>query len=304
MRVKSSATIERPIAVTGTAWRGTALAGLGVLGFSVTLPATEFALRGFDPSLVGVGRAAVAGAIALLCLLAAGGPVLPPRRHLHLYTVIALGIVFGFPVLTGLALALGANSAHGAVVVGLLPAATAVLAVLRAGERQGPLFWTACAAGAASITAFTLYRGGGHFTGADLLLFAAMLAAAAGYTEGGRLSKETPGWRVVSYALVVSLPVTVPVTVVLSLTTEITPSAPAVAGFAYVSVVSMFLAFIPWYAGLGLGGIARAGQIQLGQPILTLAWSWLLLALPIGWETVAGALAVLVCVAVTQRSRA
>jgi drug/metabolite transporter (DMT)-like permease len=67
--------------------------------------------------------------------------------------------------------------------------------------------------------------------------------------------------------------------------------------------VSMFLGFIPWYAGLARGGIARAGQTQLVQPLLTLVWAWLLVGERFGWVMVAGAAAVLVCVALTQRFR-
>jgi drug/metabolite transporter (DMT)-like permease len=274
-----------------------------VLAFSGSFPATAFALRGFDAYLVGVGRAAIAGVVAIVCLAAMRVPLLPPRRHLPAYAAISFGVVFGFPVLSGLALDAGASTSHAAVVIGLLPAATAACAVLRAGERPKFMFWVACAAGAVAITVFTLGMGGGHLTGADLLLVGALLSAAVGYTEGGRLARETPGWRVISYALVVSLPVTVPVTAVLAMTTDVRPSAPALAGFAYVALISMFLGFFPWYAGLAVGGIARAGQTQLVQPLLTLAWAWLLLSEPIELATVTGALAVLACVALTQRAR-
>ncbi len=277
---------------------------MGVLAFSGTFPATVFALRGFDPYLVGVGRAVLAGAVAAACLLVAGAPLLPPRHQLRSYLVTSLTVVFGFPVASGLALDGGASAAHSAVVIGLLPAATAVFAVLRAGERPRPMFWLACALGAASITVFTLTQGGGRFSAADLLLVFALLSAAVGYTEGARLARTTPGWQVVSYALVVALPVSVPVTVVLAATTGPAPTAESLAGFAYAGLISMFLGFVPWYAGLAMGGIARAGQTQLAQPLLTLLWSWLLLGERFGSATVLAALAVLGCVAATQRARA
>lgn len=283
--------------------RGTVLAFVGVLAFSGSFPATVFAMRGFDPWLVAIGRALVAGVIAVICLKAARLPLIPPRALWRSYALISAGVVFGFPVLSGLALHLGASTAHSAVVIGLLPAATAAFAVLRAGERPKLLFWIACTAGAAAITAFTLSQGGGSLTWPDLLLIGALLSAAVGYTEGARLTKNEPGWRVISYALVVSLPITAPVTAVLLTVTEVRLSWPALAGFAYVGAVSMFLGFLPWYKGLALGGIARAGQTQLVQPLLTLAWAWLLLGERYGLATVVGALAVLLCVAVTQRSR-
>ncbi|NUW36887.1 DMT family transporter [Nonomuraea sp. SMC257] len=307
MKDQNSAIVEPLVAVPPVTRKsgGTGLAFLGVLAFSGSMPATVFAMRGFDPWLVAIGRALVAAVIALVCLRAARLPLLPPRRHWGSYTLISLGVVFGFPVFSGLALDLGATTAHSAVVIGLLPAATAACAVLRAGERPRPLFWVACAAGAAAITAFTVTRHGSGPEGAwaDLLLVGALLSAAVGYTEGGRLARETPGWQVISYALVVSLPLTAPVTAVLAATTPIHPSAEALAGFAYVAAVSMFLGFIPWYAGLARGGIARAGQTQLTQPLLTLVWAWVLMGERFGVVTVLGALAVLVCVAVTQRTR-
>ncbi|MGI5269908.1 DMT family transporter [Nonomuraea sp. CA-218870] len=282
---------------------GTMLAFLGVLAFSGSLPGTVYAMEGFDPWLVAIGRAAVAGAVALVCLKAAGLPALPPRPHWRAYGLISFGVVFGFPVFSGLALHLGASTAHGAVVIGLLPAATAVCAVLTAGERPRPVFWVACAAGAVVITAFTFTRTETTAAWPDLLLAGALVSAAVGYTEGGRLARHTPGWQVISYALVLSLPVTVPVSAVLAAVTPITPTPPALAGFAYVALISMFLGFFPWYAGLARGGIARAGQTQLTQPLLTLVWAWFLMGERYGPATVAAALAVLVCVAVTQRAR-
>ncbi|MEV0313069.1 DMT family transporter [Nonomuraea fuscirosea] len=283
--------------------RGTALAFLGVLAFSGSFPATVYAMRGFDPWLVAVGRAALAGVLALVCLRAGGRPLLPRRADWPSYALISGGVVFGFPVFSGLALALGAGTAHSAVVIGLLPAATAACAVLRASERPRPLFWAACAAGAVAITAFTLIQGQGSASWPDLLLVAALLSAAVGYTEGARLTRQTPGWQVISHVLVFSLPVTAPVTAVLALTTPITITPEAVAGLAYVAAISMFLGFIPWYAGLARGGIARAGQTQLTQPLLTLLWAWFLMGERFGPATVIAAVAVLVCVAVTQRAR-
>ncbi|GII55130.1 membrane protein [Planotetraspora thailandica] len=310
MKTDNSAIVPAPIPVSPPvespgrrAWRGTALAGLGVLSFSATFPATVYALRGFDPYLVTVGRAALAALAALVCLKVSRAPVLPPRAHLRSYVLIVLGVVLGFPLFSSLALYGGASTAHSAVVIGLLPAATAAFAVLRAGERPRPLFWVACAGGVASITAFTLTQGGGELSGADLLLVLALSSAAVGYTEGGRLAREVPGRLVISYALVVAAPVTVPATVVLAAVTGPQLDAVSLAGFAYVGLVSMFLGFIPWYAGLAAGGIARAGQVQLAQPLLTLVWAWLLMGERFGGATVAAAGAVLVCVALTQGSR-
>jgi drug/metabolite transporter (DMT)-like permease len=301
MRDDDSATHSTPIADRGSP-RGLGLAALGVLTFSFTLPGTVFGLDGLDPYLIGVGRSAAASVLAAVALLAVRAR--PPRRaQLASYTVVVAGVVFGFPVLSTLALDHGASSAHSAVVVGLLPAVTAAFGVVRGGERPSRAFWLAGAAGAACVTGFALVRGAGRFTAADLLLFGALVAAAAGYTEGARLTRDMPGWRVISWALVLSAPVAVPVTAGLLATTGPHWTGRAALGFGYVSAFSAYVGFFAWYEGLARAGIARASQVQLAQPLMTLVWSALFLSERIDGVTALAAVAVLVCVALTQRAR-
>jgi drug/metabolite transporter (DMT)-like permease len=281
---------------------GLGLAALGVLAFSLTFPATVLALDGLDPYLIGVGRGAAATVLAVLAL-AAVRVALPARHQWGGLAAAGLGVVFGFPVLSSLALAHGASASHSAVVIGLLPGATAVCAVLRAGERPSRSFWLASGTGAVYIGAFALSRGGGRITPADLLLLGALLAGAIGYAEGGRLARDMPGWRVISWALVLTGPISIPVTLVLLVTGDPHWTGKAVLGFGYVSLVSMFLGFFAWYGGLGRAGIARASQVQLAQPILTLGWSALLLGEHLDAATGLAAGTVLGCVAWTQRTR-
>ncbi|MER6816521.1 DMT family transporter [Spirillospora sp. NPDC000708] len=301
MRNKDSATASSPVAGTRPGI-GIWLAALGVLIFSFTLPGTEYGLEGLDPYLIGVGRSAAASVLAAIALLSVRARR-PCGREWGALAVAAAGVVFGFPILSTLALDRGASSSHSAVVVGLLPAATAVLGVLRAGERPSRAFWLAGASGAACVTGFALIRGAGRFSAADLLLFGALLAAAAGYAEGGRLARDMPGWRVISWALVLAAPITVPVTGGLLATTHPHWTGHAVLGFGYVTAFSAYLGFFAWYEGLARAGIARASQVQLAQPVMTLGWSWLLLGESIDAVTVLGAAGVLVCVALTQRTR-
>lgn len=291
MRDNDSATGRDPIALL--------LAFTGVLAFSFTFPGTVFALEGLDPYLIGIGRAAVVAVPAALALYARRARL--PREPRGL-VLTGLGIIVGFPVLSSVALGLGASASHGAVVIGLLPAATAVAAVLFAGERPAPGFWPAALTGAACVTVFTLWQGGGALTSADLLLLGALVLGAVGYAEGARLARSTPAWQVVCWALVLYTPLTVPVTVVLLATTDPVWTPRSFAGFAYVSLFSMFLGFFAWYAGLARAGIARAGQVQLLQPLLTLAWAALFLGDPLDPLTFVAALAVLGCVAWTQRA--
>ena len=173
-------------------------------------------------------------------------------------------VVFGFPVFISLALQT-VPASHGAVVVGLLPAATAVAAVLLARERPRPLFWAVCGLGLLAVLGFGLMLGAGQLGCGDLHLLLAVLLAALGYAEGGRLARELDGWRVVSWALVVGLPVAITVTILTPPPAQM-PSPAAWLAFGYVGVFNMSLGFFAWSGGLALGGIARAGQVQPVQP--------------------------------------
>jgi drug/metabolite transporter (DMT)-like permease len=273
---------------------------LGVLGFSFTLPATRVAVDGLDPVFVGLGRAAVAALPAAL-LLALWRERPPDRPTLARLALVALGVVFGFPLLSALALR-ELTAAHSAVIVGLLPAATAVMAVARAGERPSAGFWVASVAGLAAVLAFAASQGAG-VSGADLLVIGAVALGAIGYAEGGALARDVGGGRVICWALVLSLPLTLPIGVAAALTGGVDAPTDAWLGFAYVALVSMFLAFFAWYAGLARGGVAKIGQVQLVQPLLTLAWAAALLGEHVSPGTLVAALAVVASVVATQRTR-
>jgi drug/metabolite transporter (DMT)-like permease len=274
---------------------------LGVLAFSFTLPATRVAVEDLDPIVVGIGREALAALPAALILLATRAP-LPSREHLLRIGVVAFGVVFGWPVFTAFALQ-DLTSAHSAVIVGLLPAATAVVAVMRAGEHPSPAFWLASLAGLVAVLAFAASQGAGLLSGGDVLILVAVALSAVGYAEGGALARELGGWRVICWAVVLSVPITLPVAAVAGLGTDLRADTDAWLGFAYVAAVSALLGFFPWYAGLARGGVAKIGQIQLIQPLLTLVWSAWLLNEDFGATTVIASIAVLACVVATQRTR-
>lgn len=288
-----------PLPVTS----GAAFGALGVLAFSFTVPLTRVAVTDLDPMLVGVGRAVVAGLLAL-ALLAAVRPRTPRGSQWLRLVVVACGVVVGFPVLTSLALTT-TTAAHAAVVIGLLPAATAVAAVIRTGERPPVRFWAFATVGAIAVAVFsTLGHGAlGAPTAGDLLLLGAVVAGAVGYAEGGLLARELGAWQTISWALVVALPATSVVTAVL--VTRSTPSAGGVqwAAFAYLAGVSMFLGFFAWYRGLAIGPMTTISQIQLVQPVLSVLWSVALLGENLTLALVLGALAIILAAACAVRSR-
>ena len=288
---------------------GMAFGLLGVLAFSFTLPFTRVAVAELSPLFIGAGRA-VAAALLGAIVLAVVRPRLPRGRHWLRLAVVGLGVVAGFSLLTSFALQT-VPAAHGAVVIGLLPAATAAAAVLRAKERPSRAFWWASAAGVVAVIGFVAISAGGiaALQPADLLLVAAVVSAAIGYAEGAMLSRELGSWQTICWALLVSLPVMVPLTVVGAASMiEANHRWPEVGlqawlAFAYLATVSMFLGFFAWYRGLAIGPISRVSQIQLVQPVFTIVWSALLLHEHLDWTVWAGAAVVVLCAATAVRSR-
>jgi len=284
---------------------GLAWALLGVVLFSFSVPLTKEAVGGFDPYLTATGRAVIAGVLAAV-FLAVRRTRLPRREELRPLVVTMLGAVFGWPILLALALE-RTTSAHVAVIAAFMPLTTALIAVLRTHERVSGEFWLASCAGTAALVAFALTRGGGGGSDlvADLLVVGATVASSWCYVEGASITRTMPGWEVISWVVVLALPLTVPATAVLWWATHAAhhPSAGAWTSLALLGVSSMYLGFFAWYRGLALAGIARGGQVQQLQALLTLAWSALLLDEHVGTGTVLAALAVIAAVVWSQRGR-
>ncbi len=280
---------------------GLAFGLLGVLGFSLTLPATRLAVASFDPLIVGLGRSLVAACLAAPLLLVTG-QARPTRSQLRGLALVVLGVIIGFPLLTAWAMRI-VPASHGAVVLGLLPLATALAAALRAHERPSPTFWCASVAGSLAVVGFAVATGGGSFHPADFALLCSVVLAALGYAEGGRLARELGGWQVICWALLLAAPLlVVPVAyAVCQYGLAATPTAWA--GFAYVSVISMFLAFFAWFHGLAVGGVARVSQLQLLQPFFTLSAAALFLGERVGTGAIACAGVVTLSILVGRRSR-
>lgn len=272
---------------------------LGVLIFSGSLPATRVAVESFDPIALTALRATIAGLLALPMLLLSRQP-LPSKADLISLVTVALGVVVGFPLLTALALQ-HVTSAHAILFIGLLPMATALFGVLRAGDRPRPIFWLFAVLGSGVVVSYALaqVKGEGNLVG-DGLMLAAVVVCGFGYAEGARLSRHLGGWQVISWALVVSLPAMVVLSIVYW------PdwghaTVPALASLAYVSLFSMLIGFIFWYRGLAIGGVAQVGQLQLLQPFFGLALAAGLLGETVGWQLVAVTLAVIGCVVGAKR---
>ena len=295
MLPRESATIPAP----HDRLRGLLWGFLGVASFSLTLPATRVAVAELDPVFVGLGRAVVAAALAVVVLVATRTPW-PGWRLLPRLALVAGGVIVGFPLFSALAMRY-VPASHGAVIIGLLPLATALAGTWIAHERPSRAFWWSAAFGSAVVIAFAFWQGGGRPQFADALLALAAMAAAVGYAEGGRLARTLGGWQVISWALVIAAPFVLVPTLLAADARLATASPAAWVGFGYVSVVSMFLGFFAWYRGLAQGGIAAVGQVQLLQPFLTIFASALLLGEAIDPVTFVAAALVIAAIAFGRR---
>ena len=280
---------------------GLVLGFIGMAIFGGTLPATRLAVSGFDPLALTALRTAIAGLCALVLLLVLRRP-LPPRRLWPQLAIAMLCVSILFPFLMALAVQT-VDASHGGVVMGILPIATALVAVAITHERPKPLFWIASVAGAALVMAFALRQGGGALSAGDLLLFAAVAVAAIGYALSGRLTADMPGWEVISWVLVMALPISLPAAA-LTMPADLTQIAlkPWLA-LLYVAVFSQWIGFFAWNAGMAMGGIARVSQVQLLQPFITFALAALFNDETITLQILLFAAAVVATVAISTRTR-
>jgi drug/metabolite transporter (DMT)-like permease len=281
---------------------GVLLGFIGMCLFAGTLPATRLAVTGFDPLFLTVARATIAGSAALVVLVARRRRI-PPRSLWPEMFFAALCTVVGFPLLAALAM-MTVPAAHGGVVLGIVPLATAAAAAIFAHERPSLGFWLASAVGAMFVVTFMLRRNGGEaFSAGDLFLLGTVVSGAVGYTLSGRLAALMPGWVVISWQVVIFLPVAALATFVLWPADIASAPILAWAGLGYVGLVSQYMAFFVFNAAMAIGGIARVGQIMLLQPFMIVA-----LAVPVNGEridveTVVFAAAVVATVLIGQRMR-
>lgn len=280
--------------------KGMILGVLGVVAFGLTLPATRFIVPYFEPIFIGLGRAVMASVVAAFILIATKQST-PNRHQLMQLSVVALGVVVGFPVLTAWAMET-VPASHGGVVLGVLPLATATAAVMVSREKPSAGFWIFSLLGSIVVVTYSLLQGFGSFQLGDLFLIGAILSAGLGYALGGKLSKELGGWQVICWALVISFPFIIfpawmqapeknfsnlPLNVLLS--------------FLYLALVSQLFGFFLWNKGLALGGIARVSQTQLIQPFVTLLASVFLINETVSLQTILFAVLVVCIVAIGKK---
>ncbi|MCT2346101.1 DMT family transporter [Niallia taxi] len=274
---------------------------VGVMCFSLTLPATSIAVAYFGTTVVGLGRTVIA-AILVAIILIFRKEKLPSFRQFKSILIVALGAVLGFPLLTSWAMEYLPVS-HGAVEVALLPLVTAGFAMLRAGEQPSLKYWLSSLIGSCAVIVYALILGFGQLHFADLALLAAVVLLGFSYAEGGRLAKELGSWQVIAWAILIAAPFFI-IPVGLNFTQDMI-HAPMQAWISilYLGVVSQFLAYVAWYSGMSLGGIARVSQIQYLQPFLMILFAAIFLNEAISFMTIGIAIIVLLSVIVGKNTK-
>jgi len=293
---------------------------LAIAAFALTLPLTRIAVLATSPMTVFVLRLAMASLAATLVLLLLRVP-LPARQFWIPMVVTSAGVVFGFPLFTSLAMQSEA-AAHGGVVLGILPLATAIGGAIINRDNPGLPFWLVAGAGSALVVLFSWMSGNGVISGGDIYLLLAIVSAAAGYAYGGRLSLHLPAWQVISWALAPAFPIALLALMFLDLSdarlwsvfkpairegSSVTSeyvllfNASLFFSLLYLGLVSQYAGFLLWYRALALDGIARASQLQLLQPFMTLAASAVLLGEMIDRLTIVFAVLILASVALSRQ---
>ncbi|TLP59467.1 DMT family transporter [Parasedimentitalea maritima] len=272
---------------------------IGVIIFSASLPATRIAVTGFEPVFLTSARAVIAAILGVI-LLALLKQSRPKAKDVPPLLIVAFGVVVGFPLLTAMALQY-ITAGHSIIFIGLLPLTTAIFGVLRGGETPKPMFWVFSGFGGLAVAAYALSQDAQISVQGDLLMVGAITVCGLGYAEGATLSRRMGGWQVISWALVLSLPIMAAIAIVALPNSWSGISPAAWISLGYVSIFSMLVGFVFWYRGLALGGIAGVGQLQLLQPFFGLMLAALLLGEAIAPSMVAVTLFVVSCVVGAKR---
>ncbi len=280
--------------------KGMLIGFIGVAIFSLTLPFTRIAVQEMSPFFISFGRGVLAGVCGALLLLVTKSPF-PTRSQFKKLLVTAFGVVYGFPIFTSLAMQT-LPSAHSGIVLGILPLAMSAMGALRFRERPSFAYWITAVCGTLLVLVYSMIDGGGGLAFGDIWLLLAIITAAIGYSEGGKLAKEMGATKVISWAVALTLPINIPATYFFANTALTDLSASVFISFLYTGLFSAFIGFFFWYRGIAMGGVARVGQVQLLQPFLTLIGAYFLLGEPITLLNVVFAIAVLVVVLIGRKT--
>jgi len=286
---------------------------IGVVVFSSTLPITRhLAQIGFTSLEIGFGRGFIAGLASLLILLFKGHlkfEKLPHRSDFTKLVITAIGVVFGFPIFTAVAMQT-IPAGNGGIVLAAVPLSTAIFAGFLSEEKPSVRFWIIAILGFITVIIFRLLTTDSSIWDmglGDLALFLCVLLGGMGYAQGGILGKRMSGWRVICWSLVISLPVVVPLTLInfdFTHLVQITGDSPkSIILFTFLCLFNNLIGFFFFYEGMGMGGVARVSQIDLFRPFLTFFFSVVFLAEKMSVISIFFLLLIIVIVYSSKRSK-
>lgn len=262
---------------------GFLLGFIGVLIFSLTLPITRHLTQiDFTSLEIGFGRGFLAGIASVLILLFKGQfktENLPSKTDLRKLIIVAIGVVFAFPIFTAIAMQT-IPAGNGGIVLAAVPLSTAIFAGLLSEENPTTKFWGIAVIGFITVIVFRLLTNDLGITNigfGDFALLVCVVIGGMGYAQGGILGKTMSGWKVICWALVISLPLVIPLTIlnfdVTHLIQVANESFVSILLFAFLCLFNNLIGFFFFYEGLGIGGVARVSQVDLFRPFFTFFFS-------------------------------
>ncbi len=264
--------------------KGMLIGFIGIFIFSLTLPVTKITVEILNPYFLCFARALLAGILAGAYLIFTKAPI-PDAKQIRQFAMVALGVVFIFPLFINIAMTTG-EASHAGVILGIMPLATVVAGVLLFQERPSLGFWISALIGCFLVCTYAYLNSEGGFRYTDLLLLIACAANGIAYAIGGNLSRTMNAKQVISWTLVLALPISLIGSVFTFQESYLIANASIWISFLYLGIFSMFIGFFFWYGGMAIGGISRVSQVQLLQPFCTLLASAILVSEPITWMNI------------------
>ena len=281
--------------------KGMLIGFVGISIFSLTLPFTQMAVNEMSPFFVAFARASIAGICALILLIFTKSKF-PNKIQIRRLIIIVIGVIYGFPIFTSIAMKT-LPSSHSGIVLGILPLAMSLFAAIKYKEKPSSSFWMISIFGTFIVISYTFIDNNGSLMIEDLWLLFAILFAAIGYSEGGTLAKEMGSIGVISWALVISLPINLFASYLFYEINYTSISFQAIISLTYVGLFSMFIGFFFWYKGIAIGGISRVGQVQLIQPFLTIVGAYFLTNEKVTFLNILFAFMVLIVIIIGRKTK-
>jgi drug/metabolite transporter (DMT)-like permease len=278
----------------------------GILIFSITPVATKIALGPNNSQLsaefITFGRSTLAGFLSLSYLLTFKKKI-PKKKDLLNFSTIAFCLSVVFPLTLSFGLTYS-TSIHAGVILAFLPLATAIFASFYFKQKASKSFWLCAFFGSIIVVIYILLHNENsniifEISHYDILFCIAVIAAAVGYNFGAKLTKVMTAPEVISWALVLAMPVHFGLAIYYFPKIEI--NIISWLGFLYVAIFSQWIGFFAWYKGLDLGGAVRVSQIQLLMPFFTFAFSIYLLGETLDFVTIIFSIAIILLIYLSRK---